>query len=51
MFKKSSLVSVLGTIGTILGLVAPLISEWARDKEIETIIEEKVNESICSERK
>ena len=46
MKKKSNLVSILGLIGTVLGLIAPVISDWARDKEIDEIIDKKVEAAL-----
>ena len=49
MRRKKDWISILGMIGTALGLLAPLLSDWARDKEYEDLIEEKVKEALSEQ--
>ena len=43
MLKKFDLVKTVGLVGTMLGLVSTVISSWSQQKDMERMIEEKVN--------
>lgn len=43
---SSSIIKVLGTAATVVGLAASLLSDWAKDRQMEEKIEEKVNEAL-----
>ena len=44
---RNNIVKVLGTVATIVGLAANLLSDWAKDRQMNEKIEEKVNEAIA----
>ncbi len=48
---SSSVVKVLGTVATVVGLAASLLSDWAKDRQMNEKIEEKVNEAIAKRNK
>ncbi len=46
-----SIIKVLGTAATIVGLAANLLSDWVKDRQMNEKIEEKVNEAIAKRNK
>lgn len=44
---KSSIIKVLGTVVTVVGLAANLLSDWVKDQQMNKKIDEKVNEAIA----
>lgn len=42
-----SIIKVLGTVATVVGLAANLLSDWVRNQQMNEKIEEKVNEAIA----
>lgn len=44
---KTSMIKVLGTGVTIVGLAVNLLSDWVKDQQMNEKIEEKVNEAIA----
>ncbi|MCM1090084.1 MAG: hypothetical protein NC413_04520 [Muribaculum sp.] len=47
MRNKSSIIKVLGTVVTLVGLATNLLSDWVKDQQMNEKIEEKVNEAIA----
>lgn len=43
----SGIIKVLGTVATVVGLAANLLSDWVRNQQMNEKIEEKVNEAIA----
>ena len=48
---NSKTIKVIGLIGTVLGAGATLISDWAKNKEMDEKIEKKVNEKLAANEK
>ena len=48
MKRNSNLVKMAGIAGMLLAGVATLVSNWAQQKVMEEIIEEKVNEALAN---
>ena len=44
---RSNIIKVLGTVVTVVGLAANLLSDWVKDQKRNEQIEEKVNEAIA----
>lgn len=44
---RSNIIKVLGTVVTVVGLAANLLSDWVKDQKMNEQIEEKVNEAIA----
>lgn len=47
---SKSLVKILGTVATIVGLGATLLSDWVKDKTLDEKIEDKVNNALARRR-
>lgn len=47
--KKMNLVKTIGLVGTALGVVSTVISNWSQQKDIERTIEEKVDIALNGE--
>lgn len=47
MRNKSSIIKVLGTVVTVVGLATNLLSDWVKDQQMNEKIEEKVSEAIA----
>lgn len=45
--KKFNAVKLVGLVGLALGGVATLIGNWAQEKQMEEMIDEKVNEALA----
>lgn len=45
--KKFNAVKLIGLVGLALGGVATLIGNWAQEKQMEEMIDEKVNEALA----
>lgn len=45
--KKFDAVKLVGLVGLALGGVATLIGNWAQEKQMEEMIDEKVNEALA----
>lgn len=51
MTNSSKLIKILGLAGTVLGVVATLMSDYAEDKKMDEKINEKVNEALAGKNK
>ncbi len=40
------IVQIIGIVATIMGMGASLMTEWANEKKMEEMIDEKVNEAL-----
>lgn len=47
--KKMDLVKMVGLAGTVLGIASTLISGWSQQKEIERVVDEKINQTLIGE--
>ena len=47
--KKMDLVKMVGLAGTVLGIASTLISGWSQQKEIERVVDEKINQALIGE--
>ena len=45
--KKFNAIKMIGFVGTVLGFLAPMITNWSEQKEMEKLVEEKVNKAIA----
>lgn len=46
--KKESIFKLLSLAGMVLGAVGTLLSNWADDKELDRVIDEKLNERLAA---
>lgn len=46
--KKESAFKLLSLIGMVLGTAGTLLSNWADDKELDRVIDEKLNERLAA---
>ena len=46
--KKFDAVKLIGLAGLALGGLATLIGNWAQERQMEQLIDEKVNESLAN---
>lgn len=46
MENKDKIIQIIGVTGTILSVVATLLNSWSQDKNMERLVETKVNEAL-----
>lgn len=46
MKNKIDVIKIIGIVGTVMGMTATLLSNYANDKTMEKTINEKVNEAL-----
>ena len=44
---KKAIFRVMSMIGMVLGAVGPLLSNWADDRELDMLIDEKIDEKLA----
>ena len=42
--KNNTAIKIIGTLATLLGVGATLMSDWVNRREMDSMIEEKINE-------